>query len=72
MRKCKLGRKHAFKLQVHERQRGRKGVSDSKGKKKLCLSKKGDHEEVKRPSEGKKCRINVEEVDMFSEKFLLA
>jgi len=36
MRKCKLARKHAFKCKfMKDTERGRKGVSDLKGKKKL-------------------------------------
>lgn len=61
-----------FQVQVHERQTEAGKVSLTERARKSFLIKTGDCEEVKRPLGGKKCRILVEEVEMFCEIFLLA
>lgn len=58
-----------FQVQVHKRQREAGKVSLTQRARKSFLIKRGDCEEAKRPFGGKKCSINVEEVETFCEIF---
>lgn len=55
---------------MKDTERGRKSVSTETARKSFLI-KSGDCVEIKRPFWGKKCRINVEEVEMFCEIFFL-